>query len=96
MYDIQKKEDAIRMTQTFLLEISYTDDDIPHVSVDGIYGERTRRAIRIFQRKKGITETGRTDFETWQALFDAYMDAFEYNEKERRRVSQHTKDSDMP
>ena len=87
MYDIKNPENAVRMTQSFLLEISYVDEEIPHVSVDGIYGERTRRAVRIFQRKKGLPESGRTDRETWNALYDAYLLAYRENERKRIRES---------
>ena len=83
MYNIRNPQNAIRMTQSFLLEISYVDEDLPHVSVDGIYGERTRRAIRIFQRKNGLPETGRTDRETWNLLYDAYLLAYAENERKR-------------
>ena len=87
MYDIRNPESAVRMTQSFLLEISYVDGDLPHVSIDGIYGERTRRAVRIFQRKQGLPETGRTDRETWNALYDAYLIAYAENERRRNRES---------
>ena len=89
MYDIHNRDDAVRMAQTFLLEISYVDEDIPHVSVDGIYGERTRRAVRIFQAKHGIPETGRTDFVTWEALYEAYLLAYSKNEEERKENAKH-------
>ena len=85
MYDIKHPENAVRMTQSFLLEISYVDEDLPHVSIDGIYGERTRRAVRIFQRKNGLPETGRTDRETWNALYEAYLIAYAENEQQRNR-----------
>ena len=87
MYDIRYPENAVRMTQSFLLEISYVDEDVPHVSIDGIYGERTRRAVRIFQKKKGLPETGRTDRETWNALYEAYLIAYAENERRRNRES---------
>ena len=91
MYDIRNPENAVRMTQSFLLEISYVDEDLPHVGIDGIYGERTRRAVRIFQRKRGLPETGRTDRETWNALYEAYLIAYAENERQRNRESRDRK-----
>lgn len=73
MYDINDRTAATRMVQTFLLELSYADTPIPHLVVDGVYGERTRRAVRIFQNMKGLPATGRTDFLTWTALYEAYL-----------------------
>ena len=72
MYSIENKDDAIRMIQTFILELSYGEPALPHLVIDGVYGERTRRAVRIFQGMKGLPETGRADFLTWSALYDAY------------------------
>ena len=54
MYDIRERDQAIRMLQILLLEISYADPDIPHLTVDGIFGDRTKRALRIFQKKNGF------------------------------------------
>ena len=55
--------------------------------VDGHYGGNTARAVRIFQRKQGLPETGRTDRETWNALYDAYLIAYAENERRRNRES---------
>ncbi len=83
MYDIRERDQAIRMLQILLLEISYADPDIPHLTVDGIFGDRTKRALRIFQKKNGFTANGRADFATWNALRVAYLDARKSNQKEK-------------
>lgn len=39
---------------------------------DGIYGEQTKEAVRRFQQANGLTESGVTDAETWNAIVSAY------------------------
>jgi peptidoglycan hydrolase-like protein with peptidoglycan-binding domain len=38
------------------------------VTADGSFGTETEDAVRAFQRKANLTETGRVDAETWQHL----------------------------
>lgn len=50
-------------------------DDVKHVqrslnvSVDGIYGPNTEKAVREFQRRAGITTDGIVGPQTWERLF---------------------------
>lgn len=39
------------------------------VEVDGNFGEQTEGAVRRFQNRKGIPESGRVDLRTWEALW---------------------------
>jgi hypothetical protein len=39
-----------------------------HIPVDGVFGSRTRRAVRNFQAAKALPVTGRIDARTWRAL----------------------------
>ena len=55
MYDITDPRNAIRVVQSFLLEISYSTDGFPHIAIDGIYR---------------LPVTGRVGFEDWNALYD--------------------------
>jgi peptidoglycan hydrolase-like protein with peptidoglycan-binding domain len=40
-----------------------------HITVDGIYGPITERAVRDFQRRAGLPATGKVDVKTWLRLF---------------------------
>ena len=70
MYDITDPRNAIRVVQSFLLEISYSTDGFPHIAIDGIYGPETQNAVRIFQSRNRLPVTGRVGFEDWNALYD--------------------------
>lgn len=80
MYDISDKRNAIRQVQLFLLELHYADQRYPHVAIDGIYGDETKNAIKIFQQNEGLPVTGETDFATWTLLYENYL----INSKMRR------------
>lgn len=65
----------IRSLQTMLRVIA--EDDPSHVAIvpDGIYGPETVRAVSTFQRKHGLSVTGITDLETWDAIVAQYEPA---------------------
>ncbi len=84
MYDIQNSADAIRRIQLCLLELSYTMREIPQLVVDGIYGDKTRNAVQVFQQESGLTPTGRTDYKTWQFLYEAYEQARDNRESDNK------------
>ena len=65
----------IRSLQTMLRVIA--EDDPTHMSLvpDGIYGPETVRAVSIFQRKHGLSVTGVTDLETWEAIVSEFEPA---------------------
>jgi peptidoglycan hydrolase-like protein with peptidoglycan-binding domain len=69
MYRTDDKQSAIKEVQRFLLTVSQIDNEIPHVAIDGIYGDETRIAVTEFQRLMGIGITGRVDRETFDLLF---------------------------
>ncbi len=64
---------AVRELQYLLLFISAFNDQIPPVTIDGIYGPATAEAVRSFQRFYGLPETGAVDFATWQLIYDGYV-----------------------
>ena len=72
MYDISNPAHPLRLVQGYLLEISYAEEGLPHLSIDGVAGEETTAAIRLFQRQNGLPPTGKTDLETWEAIFRHY------------------------
>ena len=61
-------DDAVFEAQSYLRNIGRLDRDISPVVPDGIFAKETTDAVKNFQRKYGIAETGIIDFETWQAI----------------------------
>ncbi len=66
--------DAIRYLQTYLRAQCLADENAPRVPVDGIFGEQTRFALTEFQRRNGLTPTGIADRQTWDMLYEQYLD----------------------
>lgn len=46
---------------------------IPKVAEDGIYGERTADAVRVFQQIFNLPKTGVVDFSTWYKISEVYV-----------------------
>lgn len=76
MHELLDKQAAIREIQKFIYVISnVVNTDIPRVAVDGIYGEETVEAVKIFQVIYGIPGTGYVDLETFNMLYFLYSKA---------------------
>ena len=63
----------VRQIQEQLNVIAEAYPAIPKVSVDGIYGEQTKAAVRKFQNIFGLSETGITDYSTWYKIQEIYV-----------------------
>lgn len=75
-YRLSDKPGAIREVQKFIHIISdRVNSDIPRVAIDGIYGEETLDAVRIFQTIYGLEIDGLVDRATFDMLFIMYRDA---------------------
>ncbi|MBR6650861.1 MAG: peptidoglycan-binding protein [Clostridia bacterium] len=64
---------AVRELQYLLLFISAFNNQIPPLTVDGIFGASTREAVIAFQRFYGLPQTGQVDFSTWEQIYDSYV-----------------------
>lgn len=42
------------------------------LGLDGISGQETQEAVRAFQKKRGLPQTGEADLETWEAMVRDY------------------------
>ena len=73
MYRIDKRSEVVREIQSYLRALGNFYGDVPKLSIDGIYGDETREAVRLFQERAGILPTGATDKETFEALFAAFL-----------------------
>ena len=71
-YRIEDRASAVRSVQGQLRTVSQNDGRIPSVFVDGIYGEETERAVRVFQETRGLPVTGAVDLETHEAIAREY------------------------
>ena len=75
MYELIDKISAIREIQSYLRYISdKIDDRIPTISIDGIYGNETEKAVKTYQRLYGLVESGIVNFETFKSLFELSND----------------------
>lgn len=73
------ESEAISNLQTYLRQLSYFDPDISSVPIDGIFESETKQGIMDFQKKYGLEQTGIADRETWDAIYDAYLDSMKEN-----------------
>ena len=46
---------------------------IPSIAADGIFGERTKDAVRKFQEVFGLPATGIVDYPTWYKIQEIYV-----------------------
>ncbi len=64
--------DAIILIQTYLRHLSFNNDIIPPVPLDGIWERETQESIIAFQNAYGLSPTGIVDRETWNRLKAEY------------------------
>ena len=67
-------DSPIHNLQVFLRRISTKYKDIPTVIPDGVYGNSTKEAVKAFQKKFSLNDTGTTDNSTWDAIFKVYTE----------------------
>lgn len=72
MAEKQNEREAIKNIQKYLRQLSYHNDSINPVPIDGIWESDTARAVAAFQEENGLRVTGTVDRETWDALKRAY------------------------
>lgn len=71
--DIGASGDKVRQIQEQLNAISEAYPALPAVVPDGIYGEATQNAIRIFQRIFRLPVTGIVDYRTWYKIQEIFV-----------------------
>ena len=64
--------DKVRQLQYMLAVVAQFVQEVPSISVDGIFGPLTRDAVAAFQGYEGFAATGEADDRTWDALYDLY------------------------
>lgn len=71
---------SVAQIQTALNRISQNFPAIPKLSVDGIFGPGTERAVRIFQQVFGLTDDGIVGRQTWYAVERVYAGVLRLSE----------------
>lgn len=64
--------EKVRHLQYMLSVLSTYISEIPPVTVDGIYGQRTRAAVLAAQRRFRLPETGSVGMTTWNEIYDQF------------------------
>lgn len=62
----------VREVQEKLRAISFGDQTLPLIAVDGVYGPMTSLSVSAFQQRDGLPVTGKVDLTTWRAINDSY------------------------
>lgn len=73
------EKDAIKNVQRYLRQLSFHDDTITPVPIDGVWADQTRRALMQFQRAQGLPVTGTVDNNTWAILKQKYDESVALN-----------------
>ena len=63
----------VQQLQEQLNRIAQNYPAIPTIDADGIYGERTAEAVRVFQRVFNLPQTGVTDYATWYKISQIFV-----------------------
>ena len=69
----ENEREAIQNLQRYLRRLSYFNEEIGAVPIDGVFDGETEGALRSFQRAEGLPETGRADRDTWERLYAAFV-----------------------
>ncbi len=73
------EEQAITNLQRYLRQLSYFDEDVPPIVINGKWNDETRDALMMFQRKNRLSPTGIADEQTWNLLFSQYQNSLDEN-----------------
>jgi hypothetical protein len=65
--------DSVRTIQHQLNVIARNYPLIPKLVEDGVYGDRTAEAVKVYQGIFDLPETGRVNFPTWYSISDVYV-----------------------
>jgi hypothetical protein len=73
--------DKVRQLQNQLKRIAQNYPALGTLSVDGVYGEKTENAVKIFQGIFNLPQTGVTDYSTWYKISQIYVGVTKIAEK---------------
>ena len=75
---------AVRNLQRYLRRLSYNNESIRPVPIDGIFDTETEEALLEFRRAYGLAPTGRADLEVWELLYAEYLRLSEEEDRVER------------
>lgn len=61
--------EKVHVLQYMLSVLAQFNDALPPMAVDGVFSTETEGAVRAFQHKKHLSETGAVDAKTWDYLY---------------------------
>jgi ribosomal protein S18 acetylase RimI-like enzyme len=64
----------VRVIQYYLNVIAYFNQNLNNFAIDGVYGEDTANAVRVFQDFYSLAPTGTVDRPTWEKIREIYDD----------------------
>ncbi len=62
----------VRVLHYYLIVISYFDNELPLLNVNGIFNDNTKTMVSNFQSKYGLIPNGEVDSKTWIKLKEVY------------------------
>lgn len=71
--DIGSTGNKVQQIQEELDRIAEVYSNIPRIQADGIYGEKTKDAVKAFQKTFDLPQTGVIDFKTWYKISQIYV-----------------------
>ena len=74
--ELGEQQFLVQVIQHALRELAILYPFEGEIPLDGLYGEDTAAAVRVFQERHLLPTTGAVDRATWNALADAYNRAF--------------------
>ena len=72
-YARDNNQENVMELQNYLRTIARFRKNLPLVVLDGIFGERTTEAVKEFQAQNGLPVTGVVDQETWERIYQEYL-----------------------
>ena len=75
--------EAVRALQEYLNYISNTYTSIPKVTIDGVFGPATQRAVLAYKEIFNLGNQGFVSSSTWDSITSTYRDLFDGNQASR-------------
>lgn len=69
-YTYEQKKEHTRQFQHFLHTIHQYTGDIPDVDMNGIYSDKLKETVALYQKKRGLPITGLGDRDTWHSAYE--------------------------
>lgn len=73
MLNALNEKQAIKNLQKYLRKLSFEENGVNTVPIDGIFDSATRDALKKFQESVSLPQTGVADKLTWDTLFSEYQ-----------------------